>query len=100
MAPTERSIPAVSTINVWPMASAAMIAVCWMMIDSVPGCAKRGLMMVKTIMATISTSSGLIAGWECSRCCMRCTGDCCRRANCSAAVAGAWVSTLIVASLP
>ena len=45
-----------------------MIAVCWMMIDSVAGCANRGLMIVKTIMEMISTSSGLSAGWECSRC--------------------------------
>ena len=50
------------------MASAAMIAVCWTMIDSVPGCANRGLMMVKTMNAITSTISGLSAGWEWSRC--------------------------------
>ena len=55
----------------------------------VAGWANRGLMIVKTMKETISTSSGLIEGWECSRCWMRWTGDCCRSANCSAAVAGA-----------
>ena len=82
------------------MASAAMTAVCWMMSEIVAGWANRGLMMVKTMQATTSTSSGLSAGWECSRCWIRCTGDCRRMANCSAAVAGAWVSTLMWASLP
>ena len=33
------------------MASAAITAVCWMMIESVPGWANRGLMMVKTMTA-------------------------------------------------
>ena len=87
-------------IKVCPIARAAIIAVCWMMIDIVAGWANRGLMMVKTMKAMISTSSGLSAGWECSRCWMRCTGDWRRMANCSAAVAGAWVSTLMMASLP
>ena len=34
IAPTDRSMPAVNTINVCPIANAAMIAVCWMMIDN------------------------------------------------------------------
>ena len=51
MAPTDRSIPAVRMIRVWPMANAAMTAVCWMMIDNVAGWANRGLMIVKTMMA-------------------------------------------------
>ena len=50
------------------MANAAMIAVCWMMIEIVAGWANRGLMIVKTMMAMISTINGLSAGWECSRC--------------------------------
>ena len=65
------------------------------MIEIVAGAAKRGLMIVKTMQATMSTSNGLIAGCEWRRCWMRWTGDCRRRANCSAAVVGAVVSTLI-----
>ena len=45
--------------------------------------------MVNTMQATTSTINGLRAGCECNRCCTRCNGDCCRIANCSAAVAGA-----------
>ena len=44
------------------MARAAMTAVCCRMIEIVAGCANRGLMMVKTMKATISTSSGLSDG--------------------------------------
>jgi hypothetical protein len=62
IAPTERSIPAVRMIKVWPIARAAMIAVCWMMIDMVAGWANRGLMIVKTMKAMTSTSNGLSAG--------------------------------------
>ena len=62
IAPTDKSIPAVRMTSVCPMASAAMIAVCWMMIDNVAGWANRGLMMVKMMNAMISTISGLSAG--------------------------------------
>ena len=55
-------MPAVSMINVCPIARAAMIAVCWMMIEIVAGWANRGLMIVNTMMETTSTSNGLIAG--------------------------------------
>jgi hypothetical protein len=74
-APTDRSMPAVRMISVWPMASAAMIATCWNRIDNVCGCRNRGLTTAKTITATISTSNGLRAGWACRTCWMRCVGD-------------------------
>ena len=46
--PTGRC-PAVRMIKVWPMANAAITAVCWMMIEIVAGWMNRGLMMVKTM---------------------------------------------------
>ena len=38
IAPTARSMPAVRMTRVWPIASAAMTAVCWKMIEIVAGC--------------------------------------------------------------
>ena len=96
IAPTDRSMPAVRMTSVWPMARAAITATCCRMMPMVLGVAKRGLRMVKMMKDSSRTSSGLIEGCECSRCWIRWTGDCCRAANCSAALAGAGGSTVVV----
>jgi hypothetical protein len=62
IAPTERSMPAVRMIRVWPMPSAATMAVCWMRIEIPPGSANLGLRIEKKANVTANRMSGLSQG--------------------------------------
>ena len=89
-APTDRSMPAVRMIRVCPTARAPMTATCCRTSDSEFGWAKRGLISEKTDEGEDQHQDGLMAGYECSTCWTRCTGELRRRsANCSAAVVAA-----------
>ena len=78
-APTERSMPAVRMMRVWPMASMATIAVCCTSSDREFAEANRGLMIEKTTTVTTRRAAGLTVGWACRRCCTRWTGPWARR---------------------
>jgi hypothetical protein len=62
IAPTERSMPAVRMISVWPMPSAATMAVCWMRMETPPGCANLGLRIEKAANVMMNRISGLSHG--------------------------------------
>ena len=53
------------------MARAAMTAVCCSRIDKLPGRPNAGSIAVNTTTDSTRMTAGLIAGWECSRCCTR-----------------------------
>ena len=89
-APTERSIPAVRMISVCPTASAPITATCCTTSESELGEANLGLSVLNATNERTRTRNGLIAGWECSACWMRCTGERCRSANCSLAELAGW----------
>ena len=65
MAPMLRSIPAVRMISVWAMASVPTITVCWVISDRLVARMNRSFSIVKTIIATIRTKSGLRYGYLC-----------------------------------
>ncbi len=89
MAPTERSMPAVRMMRVWPTARAATTAVCWIISEIEAGLAKRGLIRLKTTTVATRIRAGLMNGLPCSRCWTRCWGLCRRRASSWAAAPGA-----------
>ena len=74
MAPTERSMPAVRMMIVWPMPSVPTIMTCWMITDRLSGLRKRGDASVKKTAMTSSTVAGPRVGWSWSRSRMRCSG--------------------------
>src|SRR6201996_6496999 len=65
-APTDRSIPAVRMMIVWPRASRPITATSCSMIDRLAGLKNRVLMMPKITAETISTISGPSDGCACS----------------------------------
>src|ERR1700761_7049787 len=65
-APTDRSIPAVRMMIVWPRASRPITATSCSMIDRLARAKNRVLIRPKITTARISTSSGPSEGWACS----------------------------------
>ena len=62
IAPTDRSMPAVRMIRVWPTARPPTTATCWITSDRFAGRKKRVFTAPSTIPARTRTTAGLIAG--------------------------------------
>src|ERR1700761_2779696 len=65
-APTDRSIPAVRMMMVWPRASSPITVTCWSMIDRLARAKNLVLISPKITTARMSTISGPSDGWACS----------------------------------
>ena len=74
MAPTDRSMPAVRMMIVWPMASVPTTMTCCAMRERLLGSRNRGDISEKAAIIMTSTNAGPMIGWLCSRCWRRCRG--------------------------
>ena len=71
MAPTDRSIPAVSTTSACAQPRMPTMAICCRIVDRVEALKKLSAATPKTASATIRTINGTAEGVWCSQCCRR-----------------------------
>ena len=68
MAPTDRSIPAVRMMIVWPMARVPMTITCWTIREMLLACRKLSATIEKMITDSSSTMAGPRVALVCSTC--------------------------------